>query len=232
VCSSDLIISGGTGSGKTTLLNTLSSFIPNSDRIITIEDAAELQLQQEHVVRLETRPANIEGKGEIRATDLVRNALRMRPERIIIGECRGPETLDMLQAMNTGHEGSLTTLHANTPRDALARMETMIMMAGFDLPLKAMRSQIASAIDLIVQTNRLQGGPRKITCIAEIVGMEQDTVVMQDIYRFEQLGIDETGRSYGQFVATGIRPTFMARLESAGVRLPASAFRERVMMED
>ncbi|MBN2218326.1 MAG: CpaF family protein [Pirellulales bacterium] len=228
----NIIISGGTGSGKTTLLNTLSSFIPNTDRIITIEDAAELQLQQEHVVRLETRPANIEGKGEIKATDLVRNALRMRPERIIIGECRGPETLDMLQAMNTGHEGSLTTLHANTPRDAMARMETMIMMAGFDLPLKAMRSQVASAIDLIVQTNRLQGGPRKVTCIAEIVGMEQDTIVMQDIYRFEQAGIDETGRAYGQFVATGIRPTFMARLESAGVRLPASAFRERVMMAD
>jgi len=228
----NILISGGTGSGKTTLLNTLSSFIPNTDRIITIEDAAELQLQQEHVVRLETRPPNIEGKGEIRATDLVRNALRMRPERIIIGECRGPETLDMLQAMNTGHEGSLTTLHANSPRDALARLETMIMMAGFELPLKAMRSQIASAVDLIVQTNRLQGGPRKITCIAEIVGMEQDTVVMQDIYRFEQAGIDESGRAYGQFVATGIRPTFMSRLESAGVRLPASAFRERVMMED
>jgi len=228
----NIIISGGTGSGKTTLLNTLSSFIPNTDRIITIEDAAELQLQQEHVVRLETRPSNIEGKGEIRATDLVRNALRMRPERIIIGECRGAETLDMLQAMNTGHEGSLTTLHANSPRDALARLETMIMMAGFDLPLKAMRSQVASAIDLIVQTNRLQGGPRKITSITEIVGMEQDTIVMQDIYRFEQGGIDETCRAYGQFIATGIRPTFMGRLESAGVRLPASAFRERVMMED
>jgi len=228
----NIIISGGTGSGKTTLLNTLSSFIPNTDRIITIEDAAELQLQQEHVVRLETRPSNIEGKGEIKATDLVRNALRMRPERIIIGECRGPESLDMLQAMNTGHEGSLTTLHANTTRDALARLETMIMMAGFELPLKAMRSQIASAIDLIVQTNRLQGGPRKITAIAEIVGMEQDTIVMQDIYRFDQMGIDETGRAHGQFVATGIRPTFMARLESAGVRLPASAFRERVMLED
>ncbi|HBO43346.1 MAG TPA: pilus assembly protein CpaF [Planctomycetaceae bacterium] len=228
----NIIISGGTGSGKTTLLNTLSSFIPNTDRIITIEDAAELQLQQEHVVRLETRPANIEGKGMINATDLVRNALRMRPERIIIGECRGPETLDMLQAMNTGHEGSMTTLHANTPRDAIARMETMIMMAGFELPLKAMRAQIASAVDLIVQVNRLQGGPRKITSITEIVGMEQDTVVMQDIYRFDKLGMDEAGRAYGQFMATGIRPTFMSRLESSGVRLPASAFRERVMMED
>jgi len=228
----NIIISGGTGSGKTTLLNTLSSFIPNHDRIVTIEDAAELQLQQDHVVRLETRPANIEGKGEIKATDLVRNALRMRPERIIIGECRGPETLDMLQAMNTGHEGSLTTIHANTPRDAVARIETMIMMAGFELPLKAMRTQIASAVDLIVQATRLQGGPRKITYISEVVGMEQDTVVMQDIYRFERQGVDENGRAYGQFTSTGIRPTFMSRLESAGVRLPSSAFRQRVMMED
>ncbi len=228
----NIIISGGTGSGKTTLLNTLSSFIPNTDRIVTIEDAAELQLQQDHVVRLETRPANIEGKGEVRANDLVRNALRMRPERIIIGECRGTEALDMLQAMNTGHEGSLTTIHANTPRDAIARLETMIMMAGFELPLKAMRTQIASAVDLIVQASRLQGGQRKITYITEVVGMEQDTVVMQDIYRFERLGLDETGRAYGQFQATGVRPTFMSRLEAAGVRLPTSAFRERVMMED
>ena len=228
----NIVISGGTGSGKTTLLNTLSSFIPNTDRIVTIEDAAELQLQQDHVVRLETRPANIEGKGAITATDLVRNALRMRPDRIIIGECRGPETLDMLQAMNTGHEGSMTTLHANTPRDALARMETMIMMAGFELPLKAMRTQIASAVDLLVQANRLQGGPRKITHITEVVGMEQDTVVMQDIYRFEQDGIDESGRAYGRFMASGIRPTFMSRLESSGVRLPSSAFRQRVMMQD
>ena len=228
----NIIISGGTGSGKTTLLNTLSSFIPNTDRIVTIEDAAELQLQQDHVVRLETRPPNIEGKGAISATDLVRNALRMRPERIIIGECRGPEALDMLQAMNTGHEGSLTTIHANTPRDTLARLETMIMMAGFELPLKAMRTQIASAVDLVVQASRLQGGPRKITYITEVVGMEQDTVVMQDIYRFEQEGVDETGRAHGKFLATGVRPTFMSRLESAGVRLPSSAFRERVMLED
>ncbi len=228
----NIIISGGTGSGKTTLLNTLSSFIPNVDRIVTIEDAAELQLQQDHVVRLETRPANIEGKGAILATDLVRNALRMRPERIIIGECRGSETLDMLQAMNTGHEGSLTTIHANTPRDAIARMETMIMMTGFEMPLKAMRTQIASAVDLVVQASRLQGGPRKITYITEVVGMEQDTIVMQDIYRFEKEGMDETGRAYGRFIATGVRPTFMDRLEAAGVRLPSSAFRERVMMED
>jgi pilus assembly protein CpaF len=228
----NIIISGGTGSGKTTLLNTLSSFIPNTDRIVTIEDAAELQLQQDHVVRLETRPANIEGKGAILASDLVRNALRMRPERILIGECRGVEALDMLQAMNTGHEGSLTTIHANAPRDAIARLETMIMMAGFDLPLKAMRAQIASAVDLVVQASRLQGGPRKITYITEVVGMEQDTVVMQDIYRFQQDGINEMGRAYGKFIATGVRPTFMPRLEAAGVRLPSSAFRERVMLED
>jgi pilus assembly protein CpaF len=228
----NILISGGTGSGKTTLLNTLSSFIPNTDRIVTIEDAAELQLQQDHVVRLETRPANIEGKGAIIATDLVRNALRMRPERIIIGECRGPEALDMLQAMNTGHEGSMTTLHANSPRDAISRLETMIMMAGFELPLKAMRTQIASAIDLVVQASRLQGGARKVTHITEVVGMEQDTVVMQDVYKYEKEGVDETGRAYGKFMATGIRPVFMSRLEAAGVRLPSSAFRERVMVED
>ncbi len=228
----NIIISGGTGSGKTTLLNTLSSFIPNEERIVTIEDAAELQLQQDHVVRLETRPPNIEGKGAITATDLVRNALRMRPERIIIGECRGSETLDMLQAMNTGHEGSMTTCHANTPRDAIARIETMIMMSGFEMPLKAMRAQIASGVNLVIQTNRLQGGPRKVTHISEIVGMEQDTIVMQDIYHFEQIGVDESGRAVGRFIATGIRPTFMDRLESAGVRLPSSAFRERVMLQD
>ena len=228
----NMIISGGTGSGKTTLLNTLSSFISNDDRIITIEDAAELQLQQDHVVRLETRPPNIEGKGVITATDLVKNSLRMRPERIIIGECRGPETLDMLQAMNTGHEGSLTTIHANTPRDGIARIETMIMMAGFELPIKAMRQQVASAVDLIIQANRLQGGSRRITHITEVVGMEQDTVVMQDIYRYIQTGIDETGRCVGEFISTGIRPTFMERLERTGVRLPASAFRERTMLVD
>src|SRR6188472_3564305 len=228
----NIIISGGTGSGKTTLLNTLSSFISNDDRIVTIEDAAELQLQQEHVVRLETRPANIEGKGQIKATDLVRNCLRMRPDRIIIGECRGGETLDMLQAMNTGHDGSLTTCHANTPRDAIARLETMIMMAGFEMPMRAMRQQISSAVDLIVQANRLQGGPRKVTHITEIVGMEQDTIVMQDVYKYVQEGIDENGRAIGHFEATGIRPTFMDRLQSAGVRLPSSAFRQRVMMHD
>ena len=228
----NIIIAGGTGSGKTTLLNTLSSFISNSDRIVTIEDAAELQLQQDHVVRLETRPPNIEGKGAITATDLVRNSLRMRPERIIIGECRGPETLDMLQAMNTGHDGSLTTVHANSPRDAVARIETMIMMTGFELPLKAMRQQIASAVDLIVQASRLQGGSRRITYISEVVGMEQDTIVMQDIYTYARRGIDDTGRTRGSFEASGIRPSFMEKLEAAGVRLPSSAFRQRTMMED
>jgi len=228
----NIIISGGTGSGKTTLLNTLSSFIPNDQRMITIEDAAELQLQQEHVVRLETRPPNIEGKGQITATDLVKNALRMRPERIIIGECRGPETLDMLQAMNTGHEGSMTTVHANTPRDAIARVETMITMSGFDLPIKALRQQIASAVDLIIQAARLQGGKRRVTYITEVVGMEQDTLVMQDIYRYQQEGIDENGRARGRFEATGVRPTFMEHLEAAGVRLPSSAFRQRVMLQD
>jgi pilus assembly protein CpaF len=228
----NIIISGGTGSGKTTLLNTLSSFIPNTDRIVTIEDAAEIQLQQDHVVRLETRPPNIEGRGAITATDLVRNALRMRPERIIIGECRGPESLDMLQAMNTGHEGSMTTLHANSPRDAVARMETMIMMSGFELPLKAMRQQISSAVDLIIQASRLQGGKRRITHITEVVGMEQDTVVMQDVFLYQKEGIDENGVARGKFVASGIRPNFMHRLEAAGVRLPASTFRERVMLVD
>jgi pilus assembly protein CpaF len=228
----NIIISGGTGSGKTTLLNTLSSFISNHDRIVTIEDAAELQLQQDHVVRLETRPPNIEGKGAVSATDLVKNCLRMRPERIIIGECRGPETLDMLQAMNTGHEGSLTTTHANTPRDAIARMETMIMMSGFDLPIKAMRTQIASAVDLIVQANRLQGGPRKITAITEVCGMENDTIVMQDIFKFEKMGVDENGRAKGRFLCTGVRPKCMDKLEGMGIKLPASIFRERTMMED
>jgi pilus assembly protein CpaF len=226
----NVIISGGTGSGKTTLLNTLSSFIQNDQRVITIEDAAELQLQQEHVVRLETRPANIEGTGAVTATDLVRNALRMRPERIIIGECRGPETLDMLQAMNTGHDGSMTTVHSNSPRDAIARLETLVMMAGFELPVKAIRQQIAGAVDVIIQANRLQGGPRRVLNITEVQGLEQDTVVLQDIYRFVQEGVDESGKAFGYFEATGVRPSFMPRLESAGVRLPASAFRQRIMM--
>ncbi len=223
------IISGGTGSGKTTLLNTLSSFIPNDQRVITIEDAAEIQLQQEHVLRLETRPANIEGKGRITATDLVKNALRMRPDRVIIGECRGAEALDMLQAMNTGHEGSLTTIHANTPRDAVSRLETMIAMGGVEIPLRALRQQFAAAVDLIIQTNRLQGGPRKITHITEVLNMEQDTVVMQDIFVFVQDGIDETGRAFGHFESTGVRPSFMSRLEQAGIRLPANIFHQRAL---
>jgi pilus assembly protein CpaF len=228
----NLIISGGTGSGKTTLLNTLSSFIPHDERIITIEDAAELQMQQEHIVRLETRPPNIEGKGAINTRDLVRNALRMRPERIIIGECRGGESLDMLQAMNTGHAGSMTTLHANTPRDAQARLETMIMMGGMELPMKAMRQQISSAVDLIIQVNRLQGGPRKITTITEVMNMEQDVIIMQDVFRFKQLGIDSNGRAFGQFEATGVRPTFVSRLESSGIKLPSNLFAERVLLRD
>lgn len=228
----NLIISGGTGCGKTTLLNTLSSFIPHDERVITIEDAAELQLQQDHVVRLETRPPNIEGKGAVTTRDLVKNALRMRPERIIIGECRGPETLDMLQAMNTGHAGSMTTVHANTPRDAQARIETLIMMGGLDLPIKAMRQQISSAVDLIIQANRLQGGPRKVTHITEVMGMEQDIVVMQEIFRYRQLGIDQNGRAFGQFEATGVRPTFVSRIEAAGIKLPSNLFQERILMHD
>ncbi|MEQ8856201.1 CpaF family protein [Gimesia sp.] len=223
------IISGGTGSGKTTLLNTLSSFIQPDHRVITIEDAAELQLQQEHVLRLETRPPNIEGRGAISATDLVKNALRMRPDRIIIGECRGGESLDMLQAMNTGHEGSLTTIHANTPRDAVSRLETMITMGGVELPLKALRQQFAAAVNLIIQVNRLQGGPRKVTHVTEVLNLEQDTVIMQDIFLFVQDGIDADGRAYGHFEATGVRPAFMDQLEAAGVRLPSNLFANRVL---
>src|SRR6202163_2886770 len=228
----NIIISGGTGCAKTTLLNTLSSFIPHEERLVTIEDAAELQLQQDHIVRLETRPANIEGKGAINTRDLVRNALRMRPERIIIGECRGCESLDMLQAMNTGHAGSMTTLHANTPRDAQARLETMIMMAGMELPMKAMRQQIASAVDVIIQANRLQGGPRKVTSITEVMNMEQDMIIMQDIFKYKQVGIDQNGRCFGQFEATGVRPSFVNRLESAGIKLPSNLFQERVLLRD
>jgi pilus assembly protein CpaF len=228
----NIVISGGTGCGKTTLLNTLSAFIPHEERIVTIEDAAELQLQQDHIVRLETRPANIEGKGAITCRDLVKNSLRMRPERIIIGECRGAESLDMLQAMNTGHAGSMTTLHANTPRDAQARLETMVMMAGMDLPIKAMRQQISSAVDVIIQANRLQGGPRKVTSITEVMGMEQDMIIMQEIFRYKQLGIDQNGRAYGQFEATGVRPSFVNRLESSGIKLPSNLFQERVLLRD
>jgi len=228
----NVISSGGTGSGKTTLLNTLSSFIQPDHRVITIEDAAELQLQQDHVVRLETRPANIEGRGAVTATDLVKNALRMRPDRIIIGECRGAETLDMIQAMNTGHEGSMTTVHANTPRDALSRLETMISMAGLDLPIRALRSQFASAVDLIIQASRLPGGPRKVTSVSEVLGMEGDTIIMQEIFAFRQLGVDTNGRAFGEFIATGVRPSFMDRLEQAGCDLSSDLFCQRVLLKD
>ena len=228
----NVLISGGTGSGKTTLLNTLSAFIPGDERLVTIEDAAELQLQQDHIVRLETRPPNIEGKGAITCRDLVKNALRMRPDRIIVGECRGGEAMDMLQAMNTGHAGSMTTLHANTPRDALSRLETMIMMAGIELPIKAMRQQVSSAVDLIVQISRLQGGPRKMVSITEVMNMEQDIIIMQEIFRFRQIGVDQNGRAFGQFEATGVRPTFVPRLEQKGIKLPSNMFTERILARD
>ena len=204
----NIVISGGTGSGKTTLLNTLSSFISNENRIITIEDAAELQLQQEHVLRLETRPPNIEGKGKVSATDLVKNALRMRPDRIIIGECRGGETLDMLQAMNTGHDGSMTTVHANNPRDAISRIETLVNMSGCDLPLTAVRKQIAAAVHLIIQANRLQGGPRKVTYITEVQGMESGIVTLQDLYRYRIDHVEPDGKVVGALKPTGLRPAF------------------------
>jgi pilus assembly protein CpaF len=220
----NIVVSGGTGSGKTTLLNVLSSFIPPDERIVTIEDAAELQLRQDHVVSLESRSPNIEGKGAIAIRDLVRNALRMRPDRIVVGEVRGGEALDMLQAMNTGHDGSLTTGHANTPRDMLARLETMVLMAGMELPVRAIREQISSAIDLIVQTSRLRDGSRKIMQVTEVQGMEGEIITLQDIFIFEQQGVDEAGKLYGHFHATGIRPRFMDRLEAAGVRLGPELF--------
>lgn len=220
----NIVVSGGTGSGKTTLLNVLSSFIPETDRIVTIEDAAELQLQQEHVLRLETKVANLDGKGAVTIRDLVRNSLRMRPDRIVVGECRGGETLDMLQAMNTGHDGSLTTLHANSPRDALSRMETMVMMAGMDLPLKVVRQQISSAIDLIIQQTRLKDGSRKVTAITEVAGMEGETVVLTDVFKFEQTGIGQDGKVLGDLKATGIRPIFGPQLEAAGFKLSGDIF--------
>jgi len=220
----NIVISGGTGSGKTTLLNVLSSFIQEEERIVTIEDAAELQLQQDHVLRMETKVPNIDGKGAVSIRDLVRNSLRMRPDRIIVGECRGGEALDMLQAMNTGHDGSLTTLHANSPRDALSRLETMVMMAGMELPLKVVRQQISSAVDLIVQQTRLKDGSRKVTAITEVVGMEGDTVVMTDVFKFEQTGVGENGKIIGELKATGIRPNFGPRLEAAGFKLSGDIF--------
>ncbi len=220
----NIVISGGTGSGKTTLLNVLSGFIPEVERVITIEDTAELQLQQDHILRLETKPRNVEGGGETTVRDLVRNSLRMRPDRIIVGECRGGEAFDMLQAMNTGHDGSLTTLHANSPRDALSRLETMVLMAGVELPLKVVRTQISSAIDLIVQQSRLRDGTRRTTAITEVAGMEGDTTVMTDIFKFEQTGIAQDGKVLGDLKATGIRPLFSPRLEAAGYKLGANIF--------
>ena len=223
----NIIISGGTGTGKTTLLNVLSAFIPSDERIITIEDSAELQLNQDHVVRLETRPMNIEGRGEVTQRDLVRNSLRMRPDRIIMGEVRGSEAMDMLQAMNTGHDGSICTVHANTVRDALARLSTMVLMAGMDLPERAVKEQIASAINLIVQLVRFQDGTRKIVKISEITGMEGGIIVMQDIFRYEQRGIDSNGHVLGEFQPTGVRPRFLERFKMIGYELPPEIFNER-----
>ncbi len=219
----NIVISGGTGSGKTTTLNVFSAFIPNDERIITLENAAELQLQQDHVVTLETRPPNVEGKGEITMRQLVINSLRMRPDRIIVGECRGPEAIDMLQAMNTGHDGSMTTAHSNSPRDTLARLETMVLMAGMDLPLRAIREQIASALHLVVHQERMRDGSRKIVAITEVQGMEGDVIVMQDLFKFEQEGI-EGGKVIGRLKPTGIRPKFMEIIEAANIHLPPTIF--------
>ena len=219
----NIVISGGTGSGKTTLLNIMSGFIPNDERIVTIENAAELQLRQEHVVTLESRPPNIEGRGEVSIRDLVINSLRMRPDRIVVGECRGPEALDMLQAMNTGHDGSLTTAHSNSPRDTLARLETMVLMAGMDLPSRAIREQIASAVNLIIHEARMRDGSRKVTHVTEVQGMEGDVIVLSDIFVFEQTGI-EAGKVIGRLRPTGIRPRFMPEIEAAGIHLPPNIF--------
>ena len=224
----NVIISGGTGSGKTTLLNALSSYIDERERIVTIEDSAELQLQQEHVARLETRPANMEGRGEINQRDLVKNALRMRPDRIILGECRSGEAFDMLQAMNTGHDGSMTTVHANTPRDALSRIEQMIGMSGIDIPARAARAQIASAIQVVIQIARLSDGHRRLISLSELTGMEGETVTMQEIFRFNVTGRDDQGKVTGQYEATGIRPKFAAQLQASGIHLEAATFNPRV----
>jgi len=223
----NILISGGTGAGKTTLLNAMSAYIPEDERIITIEDSAELILQQPHVGRMETRPRNIEGRGEITQRDLVKNALRMRPDRIVIGEVRGGEAIDMLQAMNTGHDGSLTTIHANTPRDALIRVETMIQMAGLRISERAMRQQIASAIDVIIQVARLSDGSRRITSICEIVGIERGQILMQEIFRYERKGVDDNGRVIGYFRPTGVFPHFGERLEMCGMGLPEELFQVR-----
>jgi pilus assembly protein CpaF len=223
----NMVVSGGTGSGKTTTLNCLSAFIPETERIVTVEDAAELQIKQQHWVQLESRPPNIEGKGQVTIRDLVKNCLRMRPDRIVVGECRGGETLDMLQAMNTGHDGSLTTLHANTPRDALARLETMVLMSGMDLPVRAIREQIASAVDIIVQQSRFSDGSRRIANIAEITGMEVDVVTLQDIFYFKQEGFDATNKVLGRYVATGFIPKFYDDLQRKGIPVDMDIFREQ-----
>jgi len=227
----NVLVSGGTGSGKTTLLNLLSGFIPATERIITIEDSAELQLQQDHVVRLETRPPNIEGMRQVTQRDLVRNSLRMRPDRIVLGAVRGDEALDMLQAMNTGHDGSLSTIHANTPRDALMRVETMVAMAGLDIPPKSVRHYISSALDLIIQTSRLSDGSRKLISLQEITGMEGDIITLQEIYSFEQTGLDANGVVKGRFKATGIRPRFVERFKALGIAIPADIFDTRKVYE-
>lgn len=229
-CKMNMLISGGTGTGKTTLLNALSRWIPPGERVVTIEDAAELQLQREHVVRLETRPANIEGEGLVTQRDLVRNTLRMRPNRIIIGEVRGAETMDMLQAMNTGHEGSMTTVHANSARDALRRLENMVSMAGINYPVHAIREQVSSALDVLVHLDRVTGGSRKIVKIVEITGMESDTICLHDIFRFNQIGVDDNGRAYGQFEACGVRPLLLDRLKAEGVEVPPDLFKRRVLV--
>lgn len=228
-CKMNILISGGTGSGKTTLLNALSKWIPAGERVVTIEDAAELQLQREHVVRLETRPPNIEGQGEVIQRDLLKNSLRMRPDRIIIGEVRGAEALDMLQAMNTGHEGSMTTVHANNPRDALRRLENMVSMAGLNFPVRAIREQISSALDVLIHVGRLVGGSRKITQIVEIIGMEQDIICLQDIFKFNQTGVDENGNAYGDFEVCGVRPRLLNRLKARGIEMAPDMFQQRIL---
>jgi pilus assembly protein CpaF len=224
----NIVISGGTGTGKTTLLNVVSKWIPSQERLVTIEDAAELRLQRDHVVSLETRPANIEGRGEIATRDLLRNSLRMRPDRIIIGEVRGAESLDMLQAMNTGHEGSMTTVHANSPRDALRRIENMVSMAGLQFPVRVIRDQMSATLDILIQLGRLTGGRRKVVSIAEISGIEGDVILMQDIFHFVQTGIDSDGHAKGHFEACGVRPRMLQRMQSEGVHLPAEMFQRRL----
>ena len=230
-CKINVLISGGTGTGKTTLLNALSRWIPLGERVVTIEDAAELKLQRDHVVRLETRPPNVEGKGRITQRDLLRNTLRMRPDRIVIGEVRGDETLDMLQAMNTGHEGSMTTVHANSPRDALRRLENMVSMAGINYPIRAMREQISSALDVLVHLDRLTGGQRKIVNISEITGTEGDVICLHDIFRYTQLGVDEDGNAYGQFETCGVRPNLAGKLKTEGIEIPPTLFQKQIFKD-